>query len=122
MLESIRSNLSDLRDLVGWIPDSIAGVLMLALAALIALSIHGTAVRLSRRMLRDSHPYVRAFLSSTRTLTRLALLVLALFIVVPTTPFESDTQVIVAKVLVLAAIGLLGWAAITAVDMTADLY
>jgi len=122
MLEGIRGGLSDLRDLVAWIPDPVAGILMLVFAALIALAIHGTAVRLVRRLLGDRHPFLRSFLSSTRGLSRLALLVLALFIVLPATPFEGDTEIIIAKILVLAAIGLLGWAAITAVDMTADFY
>jgi len=122
MLETIRGGLSDLRDLVAWIPDPVAGILMLVFAALIALAIHGTAVRLVRRLLGDRHPFLRSFLSSTRGLSRLALLVLALFIVLPATPFEGDTEIIIAKILVLAAIGLLGWAAITAVDMTADFY
>src|SRR5215468_2002854 len=122
MLETIRGGLSDLRDLVAWIPDPVAGILMLVFASLIALAIHGTAVRLVRRLLGDRHPFLRSFLSSTRGLSRLALLVLALFIVLPATPFEGDTEVIIAKILVLAAIGLLGWAAITAVDMTADFY
>jgi len=122
MLESIRNFLSDWRDSVAWVPDWIFGILMLAVAALIALAIHGTAVRVVRRLLGDRHPYLRSFLSGTRGLTRLALLVLALFIVLPATPFEGDTEIIIAKVLVLAAIGLIGWAAITAVDMTADFY
>jgi len=122
MLESIRSGLSDLRDLVAWIPDPVAGILMLALAALIALAIHGTAVRVVRRLLGDRHPYLRSFLSSTRGVSRLGLVVLALFIVLPATPFEGDTEIIIAKILVLAAVGLIGWAAITAVDMTADFY
>ena len=81
MLEGIRGGLSDLRDLVAWIPDPVAGILMLVLAALIALAIHGTAVRVVRRLLGDRHPYLRSFLSSTRGLSRLALLVLAVFIV-----------------------------------------
>src|SRR5262249_25642726 len=122
MLESIRSGLSDLRDLVAWIPDPVAGILMLALAALIALAIHGTAVRVVRRLLGDRHPYLRSFLSSTRGVSRLGLVVLALFIVLPAPPFEGDTGIIIAKILVLAAVGLIGWAAITAVDMTADFY
>ena len=55
-------------------------------------------------------------------LTRLALVVLALFVVLPAAPFDFEVESVVAKVLLVVAIGLLGWAAVTVVDMTADLY
>ena len=122
MFEAIRDFLSQLRDYVTWMPDWLIGVALLTLAAVIALSIHRTLIRLARRLLRDRHPYVRSFLTATMSLTRLALLVLALFIVLPAAPFDPDVQIIIAKLLLLTTIVLIGWAAITAVDMTAEIY
>jgi small-conductance mechanosensitive channel len=122
MYEDIRYVLSELRDYLTWAPDWFVGVLMLALAAVVALSVHGTIIRLLRRLFRDRFPYVRSFLASTRGLTRLALLVLALFAVLPAAPFEPDLQAVIVRLLILASIVLAGWAAITVVNMTADFY
>jgi small-conductance mechanosensitive channel len=97
-------------------------MLILAIAAVIALSVHRTIVRLLGRLVRDRHPQLRSFLNNTMGLTRLALLVFALFIVLPATPFDALTTEVIAKLLLLAAIALIGWGAITAVNMTADLY
>ena len=122
MFEAIRDFLTELRDYLTWAPDWLISAVILALTAVIALSIHRTIIRVARRLLRDRHPYVRSFLTATMPMTRLALLVLALFIVLPAVPFHPDLEVVIAKLLVLTTIVLVGWAAITAVDMTADIY
>ena len=122
MFDGLRDILTDLRDYVAWAPDPVVGATMLVLAAVIGLSIHRTVIRLARRLLRDRHPYLRSFLASTMGLTRLALLVLALFIVLPATPLDTDVQIVIAKLLLLVSIVLIGWASIIAVNMTADLY
>src|SRR5262245_2562552 len=122
MFDDTRYLLTELRDYVDWAPDWMVATGMLVLAALIALSIHGTIIRLLRRLLRDRYPYVRSFLTSTKGLTRLALLALALFIVLPATPLDPDVRLVIARVLLLASVALVGWAAITAVNMAADLY
>src|SRR5215470_3141946 len=122
MFEAIRTSLTEWRDYVAWAPDGLVGAAMLALAALLALVIHSMLIRLLLRLLRDRRPYLHSFLSSTKGLTRLALIVLALFIVLPAAPFDFEVESLVAKVLLVVAIGLLGWAAVTMVDMTTDLY
>jgi small-conductance mechanosensitive channel len=122
MFEAIRTSLTEWRDYVAWAPDGLVGLAMLALAALLALAIHRTLIRLLLRLLRDRRPHLRSFLSSTTGLTRLALVVLALFIVLPAAPFDFEVESAVAKVLLVTAIGLFGWTAVIVVDMTADLY
>lgn len=122
MLEAFQKGLTSLRNTLAWAPDDLVGLFILAVAALIALSIHGTILRLLRRLLRDRHPYVRTFLTWTTGLTRMALIVFALFVALPATPFNTDTTLIVAKLLVLATVVLIGWAAIAAVNMTGDIY
>jgi small-conductance mechanosensitive channel len=122
VLEAFQKGLTSLRNTLAWAPDDLVGLFILAVAALIALSIHGTILRLLRRLLRDRHPYVRTFLTWTTGLTRMALIVFALFVALPATPFNTDTTLIVAKLLVLATIVLIGWAAIAAVNMTGDIY
>src|SRR6266702_3070816 len=122
MFEAIRTSLTEWRDYVAWAPDGLVGSAMLALAALRALIVHGIVIRLVLRLLRDRRPHLRSFLSGTKGLTRLALIVLALFVVLPAAPFDVEVESVVAKVLLVIAIGLLGWAVLTVVDMTADLY
>ena len=65
---------------------------------------------------------MRSFLAWTTGLTRMALLIFALFVALPATPFDADTTAIIARILLLATIAVVGWAAIAAVNMSADLY
>jgi small-conductance mechanosensitive channel len=122
MFEAIRGGLMQLNDVLEWAPPGLVGAALLLIAAALALAVHRTVVRLVRRFLRDRHPYLRSFLTGTNSITRLALLVLALFVVLPATPFDADTRIAIAKLLALVAIVLLGWAAITIVNMSADIY
>jgi small-conductance mechanosensitive channel len=121
-MDAIRDFLTELRDYLTWAPGWVISIVILALTALVALSIHRTIIRIARRLLRDRHPYVRSFLTATMPITRLALLVLSLIIVLPAVPMNPDLEAVIAKVLLLTTIVLVGWAAITAVDMTADIY
>jgi len=122
MFEDIRTALTELRDYVVWAPDWLVSAAMLAFGALLALVVHSVVIRLMLRLLRERHPHLRVFLSGTKTITRLALVILAFFIVLPAAPLELGAESIIAKVLLVATIALLGWAAITVVDMTANLY
>jgi small-conductance mechanosensitive channel len=122
MFEAIRTSLTELRDYVAWAPDGLVGTAMLALAALLALVIHSVLIRLLLRLLRNRRPYLHSFFASTRGLTRLAFVVLALFVVLPAAPFDFEIESVVAKILLVVAIGLSGWAVVIMVDMTADLY
>src|SRR5262245_34575695 len=122
MFDDIRTALTELRDYFAWAPDWLVSTAMLALAALLALAVHSIVLRLLLRLLRERHPHVHAFLSRTKTLTWLALVILALIIVLPAAPLDANVESIIAKVLLVATIALLGWAAITVVDMAANLY
>jgi small-conductance mechanosensitive channel len=122
MIEFFGRAWTELQDALALVPAPILGTLILALAATAALLVHSTVLRLLRRLLRERHPYLRSFLNNTRGLTRLALLVAALSIALPMTPFDYDSKLIVARILVIASIALIGWAMITATHMAADLY
>jgi small-conductance mechanosensitive channel len=122
MFEDIRTALTELRDYVAWAPDWLVSAAMLALAALVALAVHSIVIRLILRVMRERHPNLRSFLAGTKRITRLALVILALFIVLPAAPLDFNVESIIAKVLLVATIALVGWAAITVVDMSANLY
>ncbi len=121
MFEALTNALAEMRAALAWAPDRVVGALILALAAAVALSIHGMVRALVRRLLRN-HPYARSLLARTAWLSRAALLVLALVIALPTAPFDPDTTSILARILLMAAIGLLGWFAITVINTAADIY
>src|SRR5712691_5933082 len=99
MFEIITDALIDLRNALTWAPDNAVGIVILALAGIIALSIHRMMMRTLGRYLRDRHPYLRSFLARTGGLTQFAVLTVALFIALPTTPFDSATTFALAKIL-----------------------
>ena len=118
----MQSVLTAVRDFLHWAPDDLVGVIILALAALIALVVHFALSRIVRRILGGRHPYLASILAGTAGPTRAALLVLALFIALPVAPFDGDTRSTLATALLVVAILLLGWIAITATHIAADLY
>jgi small-conductance mechanosensitive channel len=65
---------------------------------------------------------LRTVLGATKGPTRLALLLVALAVALPATPLSDDAQAYLARLLALATICLLGWAAATVLGIAADLY
>jgi len=122
MLESIRDPIQQLAVALAFAPEGVAGGLILALAVLIALTVHWIAVRLLRPLLRGRHPYWSALLHATKGPTRLALLVLALAIALPSASLDPTISDIVTKILTVATIVLIGWIAMTAGHLAGDLY
>jgi len=57
-----------------------------------------------------------------RGVTRLGLIILALSISVPAAPFDPDTAAWIGKMMLIAVIAMVGWAAMTALKIGADLY
>ena len=107
---------------LAWLPDPVVATIIVALAVLIAYSLHRTARRLLTMALANRYPYVLATLNQMRGVTRLALIILALIIAVPVAPFDPDTAAILARCLAISVIALIGWAAITAMRIAAELY
>lgn len=121
-MDSTRQILTQLKNWLDWLPDTVVALLILAIAAGIALAVHKWTRRLVRRALADRYPNALSVFSQMRGLTRLALLILAAIIAIPVAPFDPDTADLLARLLVMAVIGLLGWAAITALHIGADIY
>jgi small-conductance mechanosensitive channel len=122
MIESVRNPLHALAASLTFAPGETAGALILAVAALIALAVHWIGVRLLRPLLSERHPYWSALLHATNGPTRLALLVVALAVALPAASFDPDISDILGKVLSIATIVLIGWIALTAVQLAGDLY
>jgi small-conductance mechanosensitive channel len=122
MLETIRDALQKLAAALAFAPRGMASALILGMAALIALVAHWIGVRLLRPLLNERHPYWSALLHATKGPTRLALLVLAFAIALPSASFDPEISDILAKILTIATIVLIGWIAMTAGHLAGDLY
>jgi small-conductance mechanosensitive channel len=122
MLQSISNPFQQLAAALAFAPKELAGVVILAMAALIALAAHAIGDRLLRRLLSERHPYLSALLHATKGPTRLALLVLALAVALPAASFDPEISDILTKTLSIATIVLIGWIAITAGHLAGDLY
>ncbi|HKS84051.1 MAG TPA: mechanosensitive ion channel domain-containing protein [Pseudolabrys sp.] len=121
-MDSLRAAVTWIRDLLDWLPDPVAALLILAIAVLVALALHHWASRLVRRAIAERYPYFFSVFAQTRGLAKAAILILAMIIVIPVAPLEPDTAALLARLMAVAVIGLIGWASIIALHIAADLY
>jgi small-conductance mechanosensitive channel len=122
MLATIRDSIRQLEQSLGFVSGALGGVLLLALAAILALAAHQIAVLLLRPLLDERHPYLRALLRATNAPARLALVVMALFIVLPIASLDETANMVIERILSLVTIALIGWIVITAAHLAADLF
>jgi small-conductance mechanosensitive channel len=102
--------------------DWVLSVGILVGVALLAWLSYAVILAVARRVLGERHPLLRSTLNATEGPARLALILLALAIALPSAPLDPNTEGILARVLGLATICLLGWAAAAALHIAADLY
>jgi small-conductance mechanosensitive channel len=91
-------------------------------AALIALALHAVLLWLARRVMGERDSFLRTVLTATKGPTRLGLLLIALAVALPLTPLPGETAKVLSRVLTLATICLIGWVALTALHIGAELY
>jgi small-conductance mechanosensitive channel len=91
-------------------------------ATIIALLLHAALLWLARRVMGERQTFLRTVLAATKGPTRLGLLLIALAIALPMTALPGATASVLARFLTLATICLLGWIALTALHIGADLY
>ena len=106
----------------GWAPEWLVGLLLLLFAAAVALVVHALTERLLEPVLGRAGPFAATLFARTRGITRLAFVILACRIALASAPFGGATREALARLLTLAFIALLGWAAVLALDIAADLY
>ena len=121
-MEGFRALLTDIRATLGFLPDWIVALAILAVAVAIALGLHAAAHAIVRRLLREDRPYLRRLESGTRGPIRLALILLALGVALPVAPLDPAVAHLLARLSLVATIVLVGWIAMTAIHMASDLY
>ena len=95
-------------------------VLIVAMGA--AWAAHSALLAVLRRVFRAKQPYLHNVLDQTRVPTLFGVLLVAAAIALPAAPFGSDTKALLARLFGLAGIGLIGWIAVMALRIAADLY
>jgi len=121
-MDSLKAALTSVKDLLDWLPDLVVALLILAIAVLFALALHRWARKLFRRAIAGRYPFVFSVFTQTRGLTKAALLILAMMLAVPVVPLPPETAALLARMMAVAVIGLIGWGAIVALHIAADLY
>jgi len=121
-MDSTRSALTQIKDWLAWLPDPLVAVVILALAAGIALLLDKWLRKLTRHLLGRRYPTLLAIFKQTRGQSRLALLIVAMMIALPVAPIEPTAAEWLARLLLMAVIGLIGWSAVAALHIAANIY
>ena len=122
LVQRVRSILSALGNALSFAPQWAVALLILAAATAAAWLLHAAILAVLRRLFHGRRPYLRSVLEQTRNPTRFALLLIAIAIALPTAPLGADTKTVLVRILVLGTICLLGWIALTAAHIVANLY
>lgn len=119
VVASLRSRLDAL---LLWLPDWAAGLLLAGLAIAVALAGHGLLTRLLRRALDSRHVFLQSLLGQTKGPTRLALIIFALSLALQSSRFDPAVTAAFQHALLIAFIVLVGWIAIIAIRLAAEIY
>jgi small-conductance mechanosensitive channel len=122
ILQSFQQELHKLSDTLPFAPAWVIWATLLIGAFVVACVLHAGALALLNRMLRQRRPYLTRVLTETKNPTRVALLLIALAIALPTAPLGAEGKLIFVRCLVLATICLIGWTALKLLHIGADLY
>ena len=114
--------LASIRETLFWIPDWIYAILLLSCTAGLALLLHRTVKRVLRRVIGSGNPFLQTLVTRTQGPGRMALVIFAVAIVLPAAPLTSPAALTVAKVLLVAFIILVGWSALTAIELASQFY
>jgi small-conductance mechanosensitive channel len=105
-----------------YLPPPFFGILLMALAAVLALALHRVVIRLTRRLLGTRYPFVLSLIARTRAVSRLGLVVFALALALPAANFSDEGTLRIGQCLLVAFIILIGWTAIVASELFATIY
>jgi small-conductance mechanosensitive channel len=113
--------LSRIEDFLAWLPPWVLGLLLLAVAALAASLVYVAIANVIRRAALR-RPFLATLEAQTRGPARLALILFALNLVLPSAPFSLEVSAVLSHALLLALIILLGWFALRAIALAAEFY
>lgn len=121
-MDSLQIALTALKSWLAWLPNPVVAAVIVLVAGAVAYSLHKYVRKLVRALLAVRHPYLFSLFTQMRGVTRLGLLILSMVIAIPMAPFDPVTSDWLSRLLLIVVIGLVGWAAITALKIAADIY
>ena len=122
LTENLQAELNTVQQALSFAPPWVVSFAVLIVATAFAWILHAIVLVLVRRLILGRRPFLRSILEATKNPTRVGLLLLALAIALPTTPLGPETKGVLGRCLVLATIFLLGWMALTALHIGANVY
>jgi small-conductance mechanosensitive channel len=107
-----------------WLPPPMLSAVILLLAVAVALLLHRAAMRTFRRILASDKPrtFVRLFVGATEGPSRLAFIIFALGLALPSTSLSDRATDYFNHILLVAFTILAGWSAIRAFEIASTLY
>jgi small-conductance mechanosensitive channel len=121
-VDRANSFLDWLADALPFAPPWAVSALVLVLATAAAWIVHAATLAVMARLVGNRRPYLLSVLDQTRNPTRLGLLLIAMAIALQSAPLGSDTRSFVSRLLGLGVICLIGWIALTALRIAANIY
>jgi small-conductance mechanosensitive channel len=122
ILQSFKQELTKLSNALSFAPAWAIWAGLLVGAFAVACLVHAGALAFLDRISRQRRPYLNRIVTATKKPTRLALLLIALAVALPTAPLGPDGKLVFIRCLVLATICLIGWTALRVLHIGANLY
>lgn len=122
MLDVIKYSYADILDTLWLLPNWLVASALVIGGIVVALIANAVIVHVIRNTLGVRHPKTRSLLTRSKGPLRLALIVLALSLVVRIAPISDRASTVFGNILNVAFIALLGWTAITAVQISSEVY
>ena len=97
ILQSFQQELNRLSATLSFAPAWAIWAALLVGAFAVACFVHAGVLEFLDRILRQRRPYLNRVLAATKNPTRLALLLIALAIVLPTAPLGTDTRLVFVR-------------------------
>jgi small-conductance mechanosensitive channel len=121
-MTTVQTWFTDTARMFGWAPAWLVSAVLIALAVLIAVAVHALVVQIVRRAISRHSEFWKPLIARTRRPTRLAFIVAALGPAVTAAPLTVGQANTAKHGLLVLFILLLGWMAMTALDISAALY
>jgi len=120
--QNVQSKLIEFRSALSFAPQWTVSLIILVGAVVAAWLVHAAILAILRHLLQRRRPHLQTILEATGNPTRLALLLIALAVALPTAPLGPDTKFALVRALAVATICTLGWIALTVLHIGANLY
>lgn len=120
--DGLQDGLNHIKAWLHWLPDPVVALCIVTLALAAAYALHRGVRKALRNLLANRFPYLFTVFTQMRGVTQLALVIFALSVSVPVAPFDPATAAWLSRLLLIAFITLIGWAAMTGLKIAADIY